>query len=46
LRSDLPFLPIFTYARLDGIKSGLVNYKPNSHTFTSTWNMHEWGWKA
>jgi peptide/nickel transport system substrate-binding protein len=46
MRSDLPFLPIFTYARLDGIKSGLVNYKPNSNTFTSTWNMHEWGWKA
>ena len=41
------FCAITNVQRLsDGIKSGLVNYKPNSNTFTSTWNMHEWGWKA
>ncbi len=46
MRADLPFLPIFTYARIEGVKAGLVNYKLNSNTFTNTWNMHEWGWKA
>ena len=46
LRADLPYLPIFAYVRLEGVKQGLVNYKPNSNTLTSTWNMHEWGWKA
>jgi peptide/nickel transport system substrate-binding protein len=46
MRADLPFLPIFTYARIEGVRSGLVNYKLNSNTFTNTWNMHEWGWKA
>ena len=43
--ADLPYLPIFAYVRLEGVKQGLLNYKPNSNTITSTWNMHEWAWK-
>lgn len=46
MRADLPFLPIFSYARIEGVKQGLLNYKLNSNTLTNTWNMHEWGWKA
>jgi peptide/nickel transport system substrate-binding protein len=46
MRADLPFLPIFSYARLEGVKNGLVNYKLNSNTLTNSWNMFEWGWKA
>jgi peptide/nickel transport system substrate-binding protein len=46
MRADLPFLPIFSYARIEGVKQGLLNYKPNSNTLTNTWNLYEWGWKA
>jgi peptide/nickel transport system substrate-binding protein len=46
IRADLPYLPIFAYVRLEGVKQGMLNYRPNSNTLTSTWNMHEWGWKA
>jgi peptide/nickel transport system substrate-binding protein len=46
MRADLPFLPIFSYARIEGVRQGLVNYKPNSNALTNTWNMFEWGWKA
>jgi len=46
MRADLPYLPIFSYARLEGVRQGIVNYKPNSNTLTNSWNMFEWGWKA
>ena len=46
MRADLPFLPIFSYARIEGVRQGLLNYKLNSNTLTNTWNMFEWGWKA
>lgn len=46
IRADLPYLPIFAYVRLEGVKQALLNYKPNSNTITSTWNMHEWAWRA
>jgi peptide/nickel transport system substrate-binding protein len=46
IRADLPYLPLFSYVRLEGVKQGIVNYKPNSNTLTNSWNMAEWGWKA
>jgi peptide/nickel transport system substrate-binding protein len=46
IRADLPYLPIFAYVRLEGVKQGVLNYRPNSNTITSTWNMYEWGWKG
>ncbi len=46
LRADLAYLPIFSYVRLEGVKQGMLNYKPNSNVLHNTWNMHEWGWKA
>lgn len=46
LRAELPFLPIFTYVRVEGAKQNLLNYKPNSNTVANSWNMFEWGWKA
>jgi len=46
LRSDLAYLPIFSYVRIEGVKQGMLNYKPNSNVLHNTWNMHEWGWKA
>jgi len=46
LRADLAYLPIFSYVRIEGVKEGLLNYKPNSNVLHNTWNMYEWGWKA
>jgi peptide/nickel transport system substrate-binding protein len=46
IRADLAYLPLFSYVRLEGVKQGIVNYKPNSNTLTNSWNMNEWGWKA
>jgi peptide/nickel transport system substrate-binding protein len=46
IRADLPYLPLFSYVRLEGVKQGLVNYKPNSNTLVNSWNMNEWGWKT
>jgi peptide/nickel transport system substrate-binding protein len=46
MRADLPFLPIFSYARIEGVRQGVQNYKLNSATLTNTWNVFEWGWKA
>src|SRR5713226_1210685 len=46
IRTDLAYLPIFSYVRIEGVKQGIVNYTPNSNTLTNSWNMHEWGWKA
>ncbi len=46
LRADLAYLPIFSYVRIEGVKEGLLNYKPNSNVLHNTWNMYAWGWKA
>lgn len=46
IRADLPYLPLFSYVRIEGVKQGIVNYKPNSNTLTNSWNIAEWGWKA
>jgi peptide/nickel transport system substrate-binding protein len=46
IRADLAYLPIFAAVRIEGVRQGIVNYKPNSNTLTNTWNLHEWGWKA
>jgi peptide/nickel transport system substrate-binding protein len=45
LRADLPYLPIFSYVRLEGVKQGMQNYKPNGNVLHNTWNMNEWSWK-
>jgi peptide/nickel transport system substrate-binding protein len=46
LRADLPYLPIFSYVRLEGVKQGMQNYKPNGNVLHNTWNMNEWSWKG
>ncbi|WP_373504560.1 peptide ABC transporter substrate-binding protein [Aestuariivirga sp.] len=44
VRADLPYLPIFQYAMVEGTKKGLEGYKPNVNTQTNTWNVNEWKW--
>jgi len=46
IRADLAYLPIFSYVRIEGVKQGIVNYRPNPYTQVNNWNMHEWGWRA
>jgi peptide/nickel transport system substrate-binding protein len=44
VRADLPYLPIFQYAMVEGTKKGLQGYKSNVNTQTNTWNVNEWKW--
>jgi peptide/nickel transport system substrate-binding protein len=44
VREELPILPIFQYAPLEGIKEGLVGYRPNINARQNAWNMGSWYW--
>ena len=44
IRADLPYLPIFQYALIEGTKAGLSGYKANVNTQVNTWNVNEWKW--
>ena len=44
VREELPILPIFQYAPLEGIKDGLVGYRPNINQRQNAWNIGEWYW--
>ncbi len=44
LRGDLPFLPIFQYAEVEGTKSTLKGYQPNINVRLNTWNINTWHW--
>jgi peptide/nickel transport system substrate-binding protein len=46
VRRDLPYLPIFQYAMVEGTKAKLKGYEPNVNTQTNTWNMNEWYWES
>lgn len=43
-REELPILPIYQYATVEGHKEGLIGYKPNVNARQNTWNMGEWYW--
>lgn len=40
---DLPALPLVFPSRVDAVRVGLENFKPNFDN--PTWNAHEWYWK-
>ncbi len=46
IRDDLPILPIFQYALIEGTKKGLVGYTPNINVQVNSWNIAEWYWSA
>ncbi|PHK95206.1 ABC transporter substrate-binding protein, partial [Pseudoroseomonas rhizosphaerae] len=46
VREELPVLPIFQYAPVEGTKDKLVGYRPNINARQNTWNMREWYWAA
>ena len=44
LRADLPFLPIYQYAEVEGTKAKLLGYEPNINVRLNTWNLETWHW--
>ena len=43
-RRDLPYLPIFQYAMVQGVKTGLEGFVPNINTQENCWNANAWYW--
>jgi peptide/nickel transport system substrate-binding protein len=44
VREELPILPIFQYAPVEGYKEGLIGFEPNVNARQNTWNMGSWYW--
>ncbi|MGD0639315.1 MAG: ABC transporter substrate-binding protein [Roseiarcus sp.] len=44
VRADLPYLPIFQYAMIEGTKKGLLGFKSNVNVQENCWNANEWKW--
>jgi peptide/nickel transport system substrate-binding protein len=44
VRQELPILPIYQYAPVEGHKDGLIGYQPNINARQNTWNMGQWYW--
>jgi len=44
VREELPILPIFQYAPIEGYKEGLIGFEPNVNARQNTWNMGSWYW--
>jgi peptide/nickel transport system substrate-binding protein len=45
-RHDLPYLPIFQYKMVEGIKEGLQNFTPNVSVQENSWNAGQWYWAS
>lgn len=45
-RDELPILPLFQYAPIEGIKNGLMGYRPNINARQNAWNMVQWYWQS
>ena len=45
-RHDLPYLPIFQYKMVEGIKEGLQNFVPNVAVQENSWNAGQWYWAS
>jgi peptide/nickel transport system substrate-binding protein len=46
IRHDLPMLPIFQYARIEGTKAGLMGYEPSVYVQSNCWNIVQWYWAS
>ncbi len=44
VRTDLPFLPLFTYNRVYGHKAKVQGFVPNTNTRSEAWNAAGWFW--
>ena len=46
VRHDLPFLPLFQYATVEGTKARLKGYVPSINVQSNLWNVHDWTWSS
>jgi peptide/nickel transport system substrate-binding protein len=44
IRADLPLLPLFQYATIEGTKAKLIGYAANVNSQSNQWNVREWYW--
>ncbi|WP_064713474.1 peptide ABC transporter substrate-binding protein [Rhizobium bangladeshense] len=44
IRQDLPYLPIFQYNMVQGVKAGLQGFTPNVNVQDNSWNAYTWYW--
>lgn len=44
VRGDLPLLPLFQNAVIEGTKAKLIGYSPNVNTSSNAWNVGQWYW--
>lgn len=45
-RKDLPYLPIFQYAMVQGVKGKLEGFTPNVNVQENSWNAYTWYWAS
>ncbi|MDQ0391322.1 peptide ABC transporter substrate-binding protein [Labrys monachus] len=43
-RAELPYLPIFQYAMVSGVKAKLEGFTPNVNVQENCWNANTWYW--
>ncbi|SNB76749.1 peptide/nickel transport system substrate-binding protein [Arboricoccus pini] len=43
-RHDLPFLPLFQYTLIEGVKKGLNGFKASINVQSNLWNVRDWSW--
>ena len=46
VREELPILPVFQYASIEGHKDGLVGFRPNPNVRSNVWNASAWYWAS
>lgn len=46
VRDDLVLLPIYQPAPVEGLKEGLVGYRPNVNVQSNCWNIGAWYWAS
>jgi peptide/nickel transport system substrate-binding protein len=46
IRGDLPMLPMFQYARIEGTKANLIGYHPSIYVWSNCWNIGQWYWAS
>jgi peptide/nickel transport system substrate-binding protein len=44
VRDDLPALPIFQAARIEGTSAKLIGYTPSVYVWSNCWNVSQWYW--
>jgi len=44
VREELPILPVWQYAPIEGVKSDLAGFTPNLNQRQNGWNMKDWYW--